>query len=263
MPQQLSRHGHRFFVQRPLSIGLTLALDPSQSKQITSVLRLREGDHVDLFNGDDRTYDAVVRSSTRSAVAVEVVDSENGPAPLSPPVWLALALIKADRFEWAIQKATELGIGRIFPMESEQSVISLRVDRAERRLDRWRRIAVEAAEQSGRCTVPEICEPLEYSDIVAATSECQPILLWEDESTTPLTLIGLDRRPVLLIVGPEGGFTHDEVEVSRAKGIQLASLGPLVLPAETAAIAAIAMLAGRQLSAATSHDRAEHRGRAE
>ncbi len=257
----MSRHGHRFFVHRPLSIGLALTLGPSQSKQIASVLRLRPDDHVTLFNGDNSNYDAVIRTSTRSAVDVEILDSVVGPAQPSPPVWLALALIKPDRFEWAVQKATELGVERIFPMESEQSVISLRVDRAERRLDRWRRIAVEAAEQSGRCTVPGICEPVKYGDIVGEASECQPILLWEGDATTPLTSIDLDERPVLLIVGPEGGFSRAEIDAARANGIQLASLGPLILRAETAAVAAIAMLVGRQLAVTTSHDPAAYTGR--
>ncbi len=248
----MSRHGHRFFVSRSLSSGLTLSLDSTQSKQIIHVLRLREGDRIGLFNGDGRNYEAVIRSATRTAVEVDIAQSDSGPRLAFPPIWIAVALIKSERFEWALQKVTELGVERIFPMDSEQSVISLRVDRVERRLERWRRIVVEASEQSGRCTIPEVDAPVKFADVIAVGNECQPVLLWENEAATPLSAIEFDDRPILLIVGPEGGFSLEEVEAASATGIQTASLGPLTLRAETAAVAGVAMLVGRHLVARSS-----------
>ncbi len=244
----MSRRGHRFFLSEPLSVGSRLSLPLDKSKQIANVLRLRPDDHVTLFNGDGMEYDATLREVGRGQVVAEIRAIETGTRWSDPPVELALSMIKSDRFEWALQKTTELGIHRLIPMNAERGVISLRVDRKERRRERWMKIATEAAEQSGRTDVPRIDEIQTFDDVIAP-GDARVVVLWEDEEAVYLPEIALDNdRPVRLIVGPEGGFTGDEIEKAIQAGATTASLGPLTLRSETAAVAAVTILAARAYS---------------
>lgn len=242
----MSRHGHRFFLKLPLTVGSRVTLPRRPSRQIGNVLRLQPADQIRLFNGDGAEYYASIVEITRSEVTAQVERSEPGVELPRPPIHLALAMIKSDRFEWALQKITELGVSRIIPMVTEHSVISLRVDREERRQQRWGRIAIEAAEQSGRRDVPVIDQVRSFADVIEDRHAAQLVLLWEDDTTTPLTMLALDPgRPVVLMIGPEGGFSSSEVETARAAGITTASLGRLTLRSETAAVSAVAMLIGQ------------------
>jgi 16S rRNA (uracil1498-N3)-methyltransferase len=237
----LSRHGHRFYVQEPLEADRSLSLPESVARQITSVLRLIRGDEIRLFNGDGREFAADITDTGHGRVAVRVTRQVESVGRLAPPLTVALALIKHDRFEWALQKLTELGVDRVVPMTTERTVLSFRVDRTAQRLARWQRIIVEAAEQSGRATLPEIGPAIPFADVLAECAESRSILLWEEEHAVELPQL-FDDRPALLLIGPEGGFTAAEVDQARAIGAVTASLGPLILRAETAAISAAAMM---------------------
>ncbi len=245
----LSRHGHRFFIDDSLSVGARVNLSQQQSHQVANVLRLQSGDQIVLFNGDGSEYRAVISEIDRSATAVDIVSTEVGFTLPGPPIHVALALIKSDRFEWALQKVTELGAERFIPMITEHSVISLRVDREARRRERWLKIAAEASEQSGRCTIPAIDPVVAFDDLICRIDATQTYLLWEEESTTALTAMRFDPdRPIVLLVGPEGGFSSAEIEMAKQAGVKTASLGHLTLRAETAAVAAAAMIVGRSIS---------------
>lgn len=220
---------------------MDLSLPDQTSRQIVSVLRLRSDDDIRLFNGDGFEYTAVITEIRRGAVAVRVTRRDPGRARLMPSLTVGLALIKHERFEWALQKLTELGVDRVIPMATERTVLSFRVDRAAQRLARWQRIVTEAAEQSGRVTLPEICPVAEFADVLAESSDARAIVLWEDEQAIDLPRL-LDDRPTLLLIGPEGGFSAAEVDLARAMGVETVSLGPLTLRAETAAVAATAMV---------------------
>ncbi len=168
-----------------------------------------------------------------------------------PPIHIALAMIKSDRFEWALQKVTELGVARFIPMITEHCVISLRVDREARRRERWLRIVTEASEQSGRCTLPAIDPIVAFEDLMCRTVGAEVVLLWEDETARALTAMSFNPgRPIVLLVGPEGGFSSAEIEMAKRAGVKTASLGRLTLRAETAAVAAAAMLVGQSISKA-------------
>lgn len=213
---------------------------------------MRNGDRIELFNGDGLNYSSSIVNTGRSRVTVNIDRSDPGAELPQPPLHLALAIIKSDRFEWAVQKATELGVRRIIPMVTEYCVISLRVDREERRRQRWERIVIEASEQSGRCTVPEVTQVTSFADVIGDTSSNQPVLLWEDEPTSALTAMSFDtQRPLVILVGPEGGFSPAEIEAARGTGVSTATLGRLTLRSETAAVAAVAMLVGRDIAQAT------------
>lgn len=145
-----------------------------------------------------------------------------------------------------VQKATELGVAAIAPVLTERTVISLAADRAGRRCERWQRIAIEAAEQCGRTRIPAISDPIPFARLLERMPAAPALLLWEDEREQGLAPVQpLGGGPLLVLVGPEGGFTTSEVESAIDAGARTISLGPLILRSETAAIAGIAMILAR------------------
>jgi 16S rRNA (uracil1498-N3)-methyltransferase len=210
--------------------------------RIIQVLRLQEGDPVDLFDGSGRNWSGTIVGRRSGEVRVAVGDATIAAA--APRTVIYAALFRPNRFEWLIEKATELGASDIRPVITAHTIV--RTDEIGRaRLERWRRIAVEAAEQCGRVTVPAIHEP---EPLTRALAELDGRLIVAAEpahgSAPPLgaVLRGIGAEPVSFLTGPEGGLTADEVRAALAAGGVAASLGPLVLRAETAAIACLAIL---------------------
>ncbi|HEX3723406.1 MAG TPA: 16S rRNA (uracil(1498)-N(3))-methyltransferase [Nitrolancea sp.] len=249
----MSRHGHRFFLQRPFEVGDTVSLPGQQSRQIANVLRLAPGDVIELFNGDGYAYPATIVELRRSEVDVKIERRVAGIPIPAPPLHLALALIKQDRFEFALQKVTELGVERLIPIRTERTVISFSVDRALARQQRWQRIAEEAAEQSGRSSVPLIEPVSSLPELLAEQTDRRVVILWEDEHAIDLVRLLDDKNPLLLVVGPEGGFSSAEIDLARQSGERTASLGPLTLRAETAAMAAAAVVLAHNVSHSISN----------
>jgi 16S rRNA (uracil1498-N3)-methyltransferase len=235
---------HRFRVHGPISRGIRVELSENQRRQIRKVLRLVSDDRIIVFDGKGMESVARLELSGRSEVAAEVVEEPYpGTVPGVPVIHLFLALIKGDRFDLAVQKATELGVSSITPIVTTRSVVRLSADRARSRLERWRTIAVEALEQSGRADDIEIREPLSFVEALEEVSDGARLIAWEGERDRVLARV-LDESmaSVALFVGPEGGFTEEEVALAIARGVQPVSLGPLILRAETAAIAVPGMI---------------------
>lgn len=206
---------------------------------LARVLRAQVGQEFDVVaNG-------VVRRARVLAVSEDRVEFELGeeiPSAASADLTLLLAIFKFDRMEWAIEKCTELGVTKVVP------VIARRTDRhlasaSVKRVARWRRIATQAAEQSRRTGIPEIASPLKLDDAVRASAELR-ITLAETEIECRLRdLLGTrPSRQIVLAIGPEGGWTEDELETFSKQGWISASLGPTILRVETAAIAAVAIV---------------------
>jgi 16S rRNA (uracil1498-N3)-methyltransferase len=229
---------------------MDLALPAQTSRQIAGVLRLKPGDGILLFNGNDSEYTAEITAVRRASVVVRITRCAPGIALLVPSLAVGLALIKHDRFEWALQKLTELGVDRVIPMTTERTVLSFRVDRATQRLARWQRIVTEAAEQSGRARLPEIGPVTALEDLLAGLPDAHTIVLWEDEQAVDLPRL-FDDRQTLLLIGPEGGFSAVEVDLARERDCETASLGSLTLRAETAAVAAAAMMLEHRMNQRT------------
>jgi len=212
---------------------------------LTRVLRVEAGQKYEITDGT-RVWLAGVEAARKSHVEFAVIE-ELDAGPELPPVTLYLALIKFDRFEWAIEKATEFGARRIGPFEAERSERGL-CEGARKRVERWRRIAKEASEQSRRLSAPEILDPMCFSD---ALDDASDLRIWLDEKPgAPPLLRYLSQhcpgRPgeassVALLIGPEGGWADAERQRIEEKGWLAASLGPFVLRAETAVCAALAV----------------------
>jgi len=208
------------------------------------VLRLGPGDEVEVFDGRGGCRHARILAVEEGGALLELGAWREAPARV--PVTLAQGLAKADKLEWVIQKATELGAARIAPLALDRSVVRIDPAKVPERRRRWEKIAEEAARQSGRADVPEVEAPagLEaFLDAAAARGE-RVALLWEgarDEERLGAWVEANRDLPLALVVGPEGGFTDAEVESARARGAAIVSLGPRILRTETAGIVAVAL----------------------
>jgi len=229
----------------------TATITAAQAEHLARVLRARPGMEADVVAGGHVFHAeiaAVTLDGERSEIRFNLIAEVEAEPAL--PVTLALSIYKFDHMEWAIEKATELGVSAIAP------VIARRTDKhlamaAGKRMERWRRIAHEAAQQSRRSDVPAIPNPVPLAEYVRGASSAYRIVLAEQESTTTLRNVleeaveaAGDEMPNLEIaVGPEGGWAPDEESLFDANGWKAASLGPRILRAETAAIAALAVIA--------------------
>lgn len=216
--------------------GNRAALTGAHADHLVRVLRARVGQEFDIVaNG-------VVRQGVVVAIADSLVDFELGEEiPAQPPairLTLLLAIFKFDRMEWAIEKCAELGVTGIVPVIARRTDTHL-VTASAKRVERWRRIALQAAEQSRRASPPEIADPVKLREALTLPAEVK-IVLSEAEEQSQLRDIQ-PRGEVLLAIGPEGGWTEDELELLQKNGWLSASLGPTILRAETAAIAATAV----------------------
>ena len=239
----------RFFVDTIRNGEAEVAGDGA--KHLTRVLRVEPGQRYEI--SDNRgVWLSEVATARKDRVIFRTLERvEESPAPVS--ISLYAALIKFDHFEWLIEKATELGVDAITPFEARRSERGL--DRAAgKRVERWRRIAVEASEQSRRDHLPVIDDPVSFENVVNAAAEFRYAL---DESagavlllqTIPNARSASDR--VALLLGPEGGWTDEERKAFLDAGWTAVSLGPRILRAETAAIAALAIVSATWLSAIT------------
>jgi len=220
--------------------GNRAILAGSHAEHLARVLRARVGQEFDISTGD------TVRRGRIVSVSAERVEFELGEAVAASaalPVTLAVSIFKFDRMEWAIEKCTELGASRIVPVIARRTESHLAAA-ASKRVERWRKITREAAEQSRRISAPDISQPIKVKQVVALPGSSR-IVLSEVETQTSLkkALQSGENDDVVLAVGPEGGWSNEELGAFRDAGWKSASLGNSILRAETAAIAAMAIVA--------------------
>jgi 16S rRNA (uracil1498-N3)-methyltransferase len=235
---------HRFFVPADCLGTEVTALPAATAQQITRVLRLRPGARVLLFCGDGAQTEAVLEEAGPRGVTARLVERTAPDVELPAPLHVAVAILKGEKLDWLVQKLTEIGVARISLVRTERTVPIAGEERWPRRVERFRRVVQEAAEQSGRVQLPAIEEPVPFAELLRAEHPGARLIL------DPLAERGLAAAvpagaPVLLLIGPEGGFSAAEVEAARRAGFTGVRLGRRVLRAETAAIAAAAIAAAR------------------
>jgi 16S rRNA (uracil1498-N3)-methyltransferase len=219
--------------------GDRAALTGTHADHLIRVLRTRLGEEFDIVSGSLVRRGIVARIGEQR-VEFDLAEQVHTPPPA--PIGLFLAIFKFDRMEWAIEKATELGVARILPVIAARTDAHL-ASAAVKRVDRWRKIALQASEQSRRSAPPEIRDPIRFREAATVPAETR-IVLSESEAATQLRDAFRQRNgeaDVLLALGPEGGWTEDELGQFQKQGWRSASLGPTILRAETAAIAAVAI----------------------
>lgn len=217
--------------------GDRAALVGGHAEHLARVLRAQVGQEFDIVAG------GIVRLGRITDIAPQRISfalGEEVPAALPPQVYLLLAVFKFDRFEWALEKATELGIARLTPVLARRTDAHL-ASAAGKRVERWRRVAREAAEQSRRTTPPEVADPAKLASALGEARGTRIVLAESEQGTTLKQALASATEPVSLAIGPEGGWTNDELKRFVEAGWTPASLGPTTLRAETAAIAALAI----------------------
>lgn len=231
----------RIFTSQPLEAEDIVQLEGSAGHYLTRVLRLSKGDDIVLFNGDGNDYSAVISEIRSQQVFARVAGGS--PAGNESPLKITLvqAVCRGERMDYVLQKATELGVIRIQPLISRRVEVRLDAGRQEKRMSHWRGVVISACEQSGRAVVPEVEEPLPVGDWLRGAEGAVGLVL-DPLAGQSLSALRLEGDRVAVLVGPEGGFTDDEMTAFRASGLLAATLGPRVLRTETAGPAAIAVL---------------------
>jgi len=227
----------RLYVTASLGEGTVITLEREQSHYLINVMRRTEGAPVDVFNGRDGEWRAYISAADKKATELSL-DAQSRPQTETPDVWLLFAPLKKDRTDFVIEKATELGVSKILPVITEHTQTG-RVN-----VERLSATALEAAEQSRRLSVPEIMDATAL-DMVLDNWSAERTLIFLDETGggQPIarSLSGID-RPLAFLIGPEGGFSPAELDrLGKLPFSVAADLGPRILRAETAAVAALAV----------------------
>ncbi|HHW84948.1 MAG TPA: 16S rRNA (uracil(1498)-N(3))-methyltransferase [Chloroflexi bacterium] len=239
---------HRFWIEDPLHVGAPLRLD-ALAHQLAVVLRLTPGAAIILINGDGNEYLATLSALSPRHAAGEILAARPGAADPHLHLTLFQCTLKQDKFDWVLQKGVELGVSRFVPVVSERSIVRPLAALAGKRA-RWSAILREATEQCGRTRPPELGAAIDL-DAVTLPSGVHGFVAWEEAETAPalaaavthaLHASGNHPPPLALLVGPEGGLAHNEVQTLMQRGWQAVTLGRRILRAETAALAGVTVI---------------------
>lgn len=234
----------RIHVERPLAPGAEFALGATAARHV-QVLRLQPGNALTLFDGSGGQWAGAISGISRREVRVRTLHFEPVERELAQAVTLAVGMPANERMDALVEKATELGAARIQPLVCERSVLRVAGERALRKAAHWHAVAVAACEQCGRNRVPELAEPMKLGPWLHALEGHGGArwLLSTSGDALPWPAVLRDARKVIVLSGPEGGFTAAEEEMARAAGFSRHSLGSRVLRADTAPLAALAWIA--------------------
>ena len=233
---------YRVYSSRPLTIDEQCDLDDRASHHLARVLRVKTGDRLSVFNGDGNNYQGAVVSASKHQVSVLIDSTEPAETESSLNTCLALAVSKGDRFEWAIKKATELGVTSVVPILSQRVDVRLSPERWQKKQEHWQQIVISACEQSGRAVVPEVQDPTTLSQWLSEVeADCKLVL---DPEATPNALHD-QPTSIALLIGPEGGLAPSELKLTSENGFSAMRLGPRVLRTETAPLVALSVLGAR------------------
>lgn len=233
----------RIFSNQALHSGAVFVLAPEPSRHIAKSLRMAVGDTLTLFDGNGGEYPATITELGKKAVTVTTGDHQAIERESPLQVHLGIAVSRGDRFDWVIQKATELGVTRISPLATDRTGVKLTGERADRKLAHWRQVAISACEQCGRNRVPEI-DALQALEQWTGRCDAQvKMVLHHRAAAADAQHSGV--QSAALLVGPEGGLSPEEIALAESQGFAALALGPRVLRTETAPLAALSILQAR------------------
>lgn len=230
----------RVFEDQPLKLGDEITLGEFATQHLGRALRMKPGYQIILFNGQGGEYSAELTQVSKKQVCARITDFSDAVVESPLKIHLGQCLSRGERMDYAVQKATELGVSQLTPIFSERCEVKLNAERQSKRVQHWQQVAVSASEQSLRCQVPDIHTP-------------KALQSWLNDADNDLKLVLDPRAPhalgsfqqpasVSLLIGPEGGLSDDEVELAKQAGFLPIALGPRVLRTETAPVAALTLL---------------------
>lgn len=228
-------------VAEPLHPGESLTLPPEQSRHVAQSLRMRAGDALSIFTGHGGEYAAAIERIERRDVVVRIERHVAIERESAFSVTLVQAVIAADMMDFVVRKAVELGVAAIVPVQAARSQ-GVPAERSARRTAHWRQIAIAACEQSGRNRIPQVHDVVSLPEWLSSSNAPVLSVILDASASASLVSVAADAMPNALMSGPEGGFTAEEVQAAAARGFVAAHLGPRVLRAETAPLAALATL---------------------
>ena len=228
----------RFYTPKENFQAKKAILNLEETRHLRDVLRLREGAEMQVFDGEGKEFLGTVEKISKSETLVEIV-KEVAPLALESnlDLTLAVALLKGEKFDLVVQKAVELGVSKLIPLKTKRADVKLK--ESEKKLERWRKIALEAAKQSGRAKLMQIEKPSDFEQFIETKSGTR--ILFAERNGASFAEIKTAQQ-IIAVVGAEGGWEDAEIEMAREKGFQIITLGGRILRAETAAIAITAIL---------------------
>ena len=238
-----------FFVSPECIDQQTIAITGDMLVHLRDSLRITVGETLWFGNGQNTRYWVEITDVSKRTVTGRILETIQEPARQTPRLILGQSLLKGEKMDWVIQKATELSVSEIVPIESRHSVVQLKADRVDHQLARWQRIALEAAQQSEQWRIPTVTTPYSISALLTSrVTGTLTLMLAERRKGMSLQSTGLPQEmnsSLLILIGPEGGWSKGEMEIAERAGVVSITLGQQILRAETAAIATISILQSR------------------
>ena len=236
-----------FYIDPSAATKQLVTIEGAETHHIKNVLRLKPGDQLKLFDGTGNEYLAVISSIDVDKVEVEIQHKLQSDLSAAARVMVAQAFLKEKKMDDLVRRLSELGIAGWIPFFSQRSIARPDKKRLTGRVQRWKRIATEALKQCRRKNMLEISDVLTFDEVLELSKPCDlKIVFWENEATLLKrdigTQTGISLKSIMVMLGPEGGFTEQEIEMARQNGFVTAGLGPRILRAETATLAASTLI---------------------
>ena len=234
---------NRFYHSENLELKLVVELGAQTHIHATKVLRLKVGDQFALFNGDSFDYVVKVIEISKHKTSVEIIDKYEVNHESSLKITLAQGIAAGDKMDWIIQKTVELGIESIQPLFTERSIVKLDRERADKKLEHWRTVAISACEQTGRAIIPEILSPLPLSQWLSAQQKKNNLkLILTPSKAQNINQLDKPSSSIDFMVGPEGGFSDKEMALALNSAFIPINFGQRILRTETASIVALSIM---------------------
>jgi 16S rRNA (uracil1498-N3)-methyltransferase len=230
---------HRIFQNLVLNANSNVHLDSAASHYVARVLRLKVQDEITLFNGAGGEYRAIITEVKKTQVCVKLLQFIDREVEAETKVTLMQSVTRGEKMDFIVQKAVELGVSKIVPLVSERCNVNLSAERSVKRLAHWQAIAVSACEQCGRNRIPQISAPIAFAQ---ALQSCQDALRFILSPEATEKLIPLKVPALTILIGPEGGFSNNEIAQAVTHQFKPIQMGARILRVETASIAALAIL---------------------
>ncbi|MEJ2314673.1 MAG: 16S rRNA (uracil(1498)-N(3))-methyltransferase [Nitrospirota bacterium] len=228
----------RLFLPSEIDPQRNVLIAGEEAHYLLAVLRMKAGEELSLFDPSGRHFRARISRAGREGITAELLEELPPARDPARPVVLVQGILKSDKMDLVVRKSTELGVSRIVPVVAERSQV-----RSTRKGERWRKVAREAARQSFRTSVPGVDEPQGLAEFFGGAGSLEGFIFWEGGgSSLREARLKHSPNPLVIAIGPEGGFTEAEVSLAGRKGLEVKSLGERILRAETAAVAALAVV---------------------